>query len=221
MAKIVGVHGIMNQQRGRHQLIRTWGPALADGIERAASRPVVIPEMDIAFYGDLFLPVDAMNGPKGTLAEGLNLTDDDADALAPIVEEISGQEGLNDMEDENVKGRTRVPLAVQRLLRLLDRRFQSRAASLLFVGELKQVRRYLLDPTLKAEVDERVTTAVRQGCRVLIGHSLGSVVAFEAIRQQPHHEIRLLLTLGSPLSLQTVQALMPNSTYGSHWPPQY
>jgi len=42
----------MNQQSGRHQLIEAWGPALADGLERAAGHQVPIPELDIAFYGD-------------------------------------------------------------------------------------------------------------------------------------------------------------------------
>ena len=32
MTAIIGVHGIMNQQLGRRQLIASWGPALADGL---------------------------------------------------------------------------------------------------------------------------------------------------------------------------------------------
>ena len=56
MTAIVGVHGIMNQQLGRHQLLVDWGPALADGLERAAGHQVPIPDLDIVFYGDLFLP---------------------------------------------------------------------------------------------------------------------------------------------------------------------
>jgi hypothetical protein len=35
MGRLVGVHGIGKQQLGRHQLLASWAPALADGVERA------------------------------------------------------------------------------------------------------------------------------------------------------------------------------------------
>jgi pimeloyl-ACP methyl ester carboxylesterase len=83
------------------------------------------------------------------------------------------------------------------LLRAVDRRFGA-AAGVLYVGVLRQVRRYLTDPHLKATVDARVEAAVGERCRVLIGHSLGSLIAYEYLRQHPGHGVQLLLTLGSP-----------------------
>ena len=217
MAAIIGVHGIMNQQLGRHQLITAWGPALADGLERATGHPVPIPDLDVAFYGDLFLPGQVKAGSKGPSDELAEFNEDDADALSPFVEEVSGALVTGQLpEDEPpMKGRTSVPLPVQRILRALDRRFGSRKASLLFLGELKQVRLYLLDPDLKAEVDGRAEQVISRGGRVVIGHSLGSVVAFEFVRQHPRYAVDLLLTLGSPLGLRTVRALMPDPGYGA------
>ncbi|MBN1171821.1 MAG: hypothetical protein JXA67_06565 [Micromonosporaceae bacterium] len=43
------------------------------------------------------------------------------------------------------------------------------------------------------------------GPRVLIGHSLGSVVAYEYVRQHRDAELPLLLTLGSPLGLRVIR----------------
>jgi hypothetical protein len=217
MAAIVGVHGIMNQQLGRHQLIADWGPALADGLERAAGHQVPIPGLDIVFYGDLFLPARAGAGHKGPVGELAELTEEDADTLSPFAEEAIGALGFSQLPDEDLsaKGRTSIPLPLQRILRAMDHRFGSRKASLLFLGELKQVRRYLLDPAIKAEADERAEKGIAQGARVVIGHSLGSVVAFEFIRQHPDYPVDLLLTLGSPLGLRTLRALMPDPDYGA------
>ena len=146
MAAIIGVHGIMNQQLGRHQLITTWGPALADGLERAAGHQVSpVRDLDIAFYGDLFLADQAKAGSKGQSGDPAEFTEDDADALAPFVAEVAGSfaPGQPPAEGPPGKGLPPAPRSVQWLLRTLDQRFGSRNASLLFLGELKQVRRYL------------------------------------------------------------------------------
>jgi hypothetical protein len=217
MAAIIGVHGIMNQQLGRHQLVTAWGPALADGLERAAGHRVPIPDLDIVFYGDCFLSDQAKAGSKGKTSDLAEFTEDDAVTLGPFVAEVSAAltSGQRPVGGPPAKGRTSVPLTVQWLLKSLDHRFGSRKASLLFLGELKQVRRYLLDPGLKADVDGRAEQVIGRGGRVVIGHSLGSVVAFEFVRQHPGYPVDLLLTLGSPLGLRTVRALMPDPGYGA------
>jgi alpha-beta hydrolase superfamily lysophospholipase len=107
-------------------------------------------------------------------------------------------------EAEVPKGYTRTPRPVLVLLRAVDRRFGA-SAGVLYLGVLRQVRRYLADPTIKAAVDGRVEQAVGPACRVLIGHSLGSVVAYEYLRSHPGHGVDLLLTLGSPLGLRIVR----------------
>ena len=152
MAAIIGVHGIMNQQLGRHQLITTWSPALADGLERAAGHVVPpVRDLDIAFYGDRFLADQARAGSKGQADGPAEFTDDDADALAPFVVEVAGAfaPGQPPAEGPSGKGLPPAPRSVQWLLRALDQRFGSKNASLLFLGELKQVRRYLVDQDLK------------------------------------------------------------------------
>jgi hypothetical protein len=53
------------------------------------------------------------------------------------------------------------------------------AAPALFVGELRPIRRYQQDDALADNVQARVHEALEDGCRVLIGHSLGSVAAYE------------------------------------------
>src|SRR5262249_42563479 len=75
---------------------------------------------------------------------------------------------------------------------------------------LAQVTRYLTNATIRSAALESVFKLVGPEPKVLIGPSLGSVVAYEAANliNQP---LPLLLTLGSPLGLATIiyQRLRP------------
>jgi hypothetical protein len=181
MTAVIGVHGIMNQQLGRHQLNGEWGRALADGIERAVGHKVAIPDLNIVFYSDLFLAGTSKADAIGSADEPAGLTEEDVGALRLFAEEVAGALASSPLTDGEpaAKGRTSFSCRCSRSYWQLDKRLASRKDSLLFLGKLKQVRRYLLDPAVKAEADNRAEKVITRGGRVLIGHSLGSVVEFE------------------------------------------
>ncbi|MFE7400000.1 alpha/beta hydrolase [Streptomyces sp. NPDC057557] len=80
------------------------------------------------------------------------------------------------------------------------------------VFDLKQVRRYLLDDDLRTAARERVQEQIGPDTHVLIGHSLGSVIAYEALCAMPGHPVKALVTLGSPLGMRMVfDRLLPPS----------
>lgn len=62
---------------------------------------------------------------------------------------------------------------------------------------LTQVSRYLSDETIRSQVQQRVLDLIDDDTRLVIGHSLGSVVAYEALHHSNHETA--LITLGSPL----------------------
>ncbi len=223
MAAVVGIHGIGKEQLGRRQMLAEWGPAFGDGLERAASGPVAAPAFDLVYYADLFLrkpsdgPARKGSGPDTEdMASWLTDPDDGTtqEELLDALSDIVGAQDIADAEAAPAKGYTRVPTSVQRVLRAVDRRYGPGAA-LLYVGAFRQVRRYLGDSALKQEVDDRVDAAVPADCRVLMGHSLGSVVAFEYVRRHGRRRLDLLLTMGSPLGLRMVRSRMPNPRYGA------
>jgi hypothetical protein len=82
---------------------------------------------------------------------------------------------------------------------------------------LWQVTAYMNDyDNAKAEIWARFEAAAGDDTRVVLAHSLGTVVAFEAI----HHlglEVELLVTTGSPLGLR--QVIYPKLTPGPVFPP--
>jgi pimeloyl-ACP methyl ester carboxylesterase len=76
-------------------------------------------------------------------------------------------------------------------------------ASHFVMRSLTQVTRYLSEEALREQALARVNALLTPATQVLIGHSLGSVVAFEAA-QTLGHPLPLLITIGCPLGLHTV-----------------
>ncbi|MFG1702105.1 hypothetical protein ACFLIM_02830 [Nonomuraea sp. M3C6] len=93
------------------------------------------------------------------------------------------------------------------LLTKLDDR--SAAFAKLFAPE---VAAYLTDQAKREKSRQAVAEVIRRNRpQVVIAHSLGSVVAYEALWAHPELEIDLLITLGSPLGMRNVifERLLP------------
>jgi hypothetical protein len=67
---------------------------------------------------------------------------------------------------------------------------------------LTQVSRYLTDDEIRTYAQDQVLHWIGPDTRLVIGHSLGSVVAYEAALPRDHQ--LTLMTLGSPLGLKNV-----------------
>jgi pimeloyl-ACP methyl ester carboxylesterase len=220
MARVVCVHGVGSQQSGEQQLLRSWRPALRDGLNRAgAAGTLADDDIAMAFYGDLFLPL------SGDLSAGDVRPGYEAELLmawwlhAGAVEE---QVAAPDTRDVVL---TETPVVVQKaLLALAWSRFFAGLAEHLLVADLKQVRRYLSDDGddgLRAAARGRVAAAIGPDTRAVVAHSLGSVVAYEALCALPGHGVRALVTLGSPLGIPNLifDQLDPKPVRGKgRWP---
>lgn len=64
--------------------------------------------------------------------------------------------------------------------------------------------RYLADPASRRYAVGRVLDLVDDRTRVVIAHSLGSIVAYEAVHQRDA-PLPLFVTLGSPLGIQPLR----------------
>ncbi|MCF6474093.1 hypothetical protein FAF44_37780 [Nonomuraea sp. MG754425] len=98
------------------------------------------------------------------------------------------------------------------LLERLDTR--SAAFAKLFAPE---VAAYLTDQARREKSRQAVAECIRKNRpRVVIAHSLGSVVTYEALWANPDLKVDLLLTLGSPLGMRNVifERLLPAPVNG-------
>ncbi|MEU6506359.1 hypothetical protein [Streptomyces sp. NPDC046942] len=219
MASVVAVHGVGKQLLGEDGLLKDWRPALLDGLRRADGPELGPGDLSMAFYGDLFRP------PGRTLAVGDPLYTAADVAQGPETELLyawwEAAAAVDDRvvpPDANTLART--PRSVQTALRALSAsRFFSGLTLRLLVSDLKQTTRYLLDPEVRREARQRVTDAIGADTRVVVAHSLGSVVAYEALCALDGHGVRALVTLGSPLGMRMVfDRLSPAPAPTGAWP---
>lgn len=210
MSQWIGVHGIGQQYLSRIEILDLWIPALSGGLEWATGRRIQ-PNLDLAFYGRLFREAEPERTKKGAgsgddTADLANLDEAELADLTIAVEEIVTTDDLAAAAASPEKAW--VPGHMGTLIGAVERRFPH-VSGVLVMRTLRQVGSYLRDPWLKAGVD-KITAEAAVGATVLIGHSLGSVVAYEFLRRNPGHSVKLLLTLGSPLGLRMVRDRLPD-----------
>lgn len=233
MADIVLVHGIAQEQFGADRLEKEWIPDLASGIRatrRSGAHDVAdklgrsIPHTSVgldvrmAYYGDLFVD----HGVQGVNDDLAGLDDEQfavADHLArEWLEHAASRRGHTDndrarmllaslepnLDDQGVHDRVggaaiRAASKVPWLAYLGMALAQSSVKR-----SLRQVTLYLTDRTIRAEAQARIHEWVGPETKAIIGHSLGTVVAYEYLHAHQEIELELLMTLGSPLALRSV-----------------
>jgi len=223
---IVAVHGIAQQNKGTEVLAAEWGPALRDGV-RQVGVSVDAAALSCAFYGGLFRPAGQIRAVGDPHFRASDLTEDEAELLLLLWREAARVEP-DRVASPDADVRAATPGSVQMALRVLARsRFLAGLAERAFIGALKQVRLYLKDPKIRAAARAAVDKAVDIDTRVLVAHSLGSVVAYEALHQygttSRWSNVRTLVTLGSPLGIRNLifDALDPPPNVGrGAWPSQ-
>jgi hypothetical protein len=199
MARIVAVHGIANQYSGGHQLQRDWLPALQDGLCRAGATGIEAADLTCAFYGDLFRPGGKALEP---FYDASDLVDAwEQELLVAWWQEAARLDPMVAGPDAGGKG---IGLSVVQaaLDGLSQSSFFAGLAETALIGDLKQVRRYLREPEIRKAARQRVLEALGPDTRVVIGHSLGSVVAYEALCAAPEQPATTLITIGSPLGIR-------------------
>lgn len=215
--RVVCVHGIGKQLDGEQTLLSQWRPALQDGLTRADGTSLLAdPEVGMAFYGDLFrLP----GQPLGVGDPRYRPSDVEPGFETELLLEWWKAAAAADPQVVAPRANTltRTPRTLQAaLLALSHSKFFGGLALRTLVFDLKQVRRYLTDPGLRAAARARVTRLIGHDTQVVIGHSLGSVVAYEALcaldasgtseglKDGRGYRVRALVTLGSPLGIRNL-----------------
>ena len=234
MAEVILVHGIGQQCSSADQLESTWLQTLAGAIRnlgdleladrllRAARHSGGI-ETRMAFYGHLFLrPGQQGDDPGEFTAEEAEIAEALAQEwlhrsatrsscecdrmlakreLAYVNRKMGEEQGVGSVTRSAVGSLARIPWLAKAGMGLAERAIKR---------DLAQVTRYFTDESVRAAAQQQVLQLVNERTKVVIGHSLGSVVAYE-VAHALGQSLPLLITLGSPLGLQTIvyQQLRP------------
>ncbi len=209
--RIVGVHGVgqyrsgENAERARLNLADIWRKQLCRGPLGAMAAEI---DLVVAYYADV-LRVPGRQGTTETLA---NLEPEEVQLVRWWLEELNMRAGI-------AQGVPTMPLR-QALAWLAQTRGLGRVATERFVATFfREVATYLMIPDGPARSAARQTVVDAVTAHqpdIVIAHSLGSVVAYEALWATPRLDVPTFVTLGSPLALPHAifPRLIPAPTLG-------
>jgi len=205
VARVVAVHGVNNTYSGVHVMARDWVPALMDGVELAGGSGLLTgDDVGCAFYGDVFRRPGRMLG-SGDLSM-LGPEDVDQNAEVELLQAWWQAAAASDTAVVPPGARTLGPmLGVQAALAALScSRFLAGTTERLLILWLQQVRAYFTNPHARERIQRLFAEVVGPDTQVVVGHSLGSVVAYEGLCANPGWNVGHLVTLGSPLAIRNI-----------------
>lgn len=221
MNRIVVVHGVRNYQRGlapdaaADRLASVWRERLTAGYHKADLGHLAVPDITAAYYAHTLHDAEAQGAAGGI--EDLTPAEQEAALLWLAAVGLPAQPA---------EGQSWGGLPLRQAIDLVARRRGTAARTLgrIAVAFLPEVYGYLASPGRRRSARETVAEAVRRsGAKVVVAHSLGSVVTYEALHAHPDLGVEVLITLGSPLGLPGAVFDMlepaPLSGYGQK-PPQ-
>ncbi|MBR8638345.1 hypothetical protein KEF29_01125 [Streptomyces tuirus] len=199
MSRIVAVHGVnqYDPTRDADAAAARLGTGWARALSRNLPRPLGDGELSMTYYADLLQtarPAPEGQGPR-----------DDMDRLAPeAVDAVLRWGELLGVSAREVQGRALTPARWvadgvakrygfgQEPVRRFVARFFPDLLAYLHTPAGKRVRQRLAD------------AIARQEPRVLIAHSLGTVVAYDTLWEYTDLKVDVLVTMGSPLAMPDV-----------------
>ena len=188
MTRILGIHGIGNFQAGLPP--EAAGQLLGQRWEAALPHPAAAGVIDVrvAYYAHCLGPARAQGS-------------DELAHLTPSAEQfvMAWVKALG-APAEIAQGRVGAP--VRQAADWIAARYglDRRSVHLLIARFAAEVDRYINLSDCRVRARQAVTTQLLDySPQVVIAHSLGSVVAYEALFEMTPHPIDLLITIGSPI----------------------
>jgi hypothetical protein len=212
--KLVMVHGRSQQDLDPIPLRHEWEASLEQGWRSAGlARPAGL-EVAFPYFGDrLDRLVQEYNSPLliNVLSRG-EVPDHELEFRAQLLSELAALNGISEAEIER---QAAVPVTQKGVLNwewvhAILKSFDGKPIGSRVVDRFtRDVYLYSTIPGIRDEVDSIVRSDIEGGRAVVIGHSLGSVVAYNVLRKAgAGTQVPLYATVGSPLGLQTVNSFI-------------
>lgn len=210
--RLLFVHGIAQGGRNPAELQKIWTETLQEGFGRAGQPWPHDLKIDFPFYGDLldeFVKEEDLPPPAELEAKGAgaapefetftrNALDEIQKAKLPEAE-VTTELGTAASQEKGPQNWG----WVRAIARVIDRRLTP-LSDFTIEHFLREVfvysERAYATKAINALVEEKLTDEPT----VVVGHSLGTVVAYNVLRASKGRDLRGLITVGSPLGLRTL-----------------
>jgi hypothetical protein len=211
MVDIVAIHGISQHRTSRTEMHEAWRTAVVEGLRNIRSPHADSVTLECAFYGHEYNDGKSLDEPKYAAV------DLDSGFEMEIVFAI--EDALTDDGDESEEeSKLYLPGSVQRALAAIQASGLFEGLDGVLISNVKQVHRYLEDPDFHALVVAEVEHAMSRSPRLVIGHSLGSVIAYDWLQHNSVEDPPALLTIGSPLGLAALRIRLRPPLVEPRWP---
>lgn len=210
--KLIFIHGRSQEGKNPEALRKLWIETLKLGLRKSnLDLPIGEDKIFLPYYGDkLDELVNTTNKPiEEIVKKGSQLNNKDAEFFNDFLLEVSENANIttSEIEDENPadiveKG----PLNwtwVQSILRAIDKK--SEWSELSIKSFTYDVYLYLTNSNIKNETNSIVSNSIDNEPCIIVGHSLGSIVAYNILRDNPNFKVCKFITVGSPLGLNSVK----------------
>ncbi|MER8905280.1 hypothetical protein [Mesorhizobium sp. M0772] len=224
-AKLLLVHGRGQANLDPQKLKAAWIETLTLGAQALGMHIPENLDVEFPYYGDeLQRFVDQANLPlTGEIkAHGGSGQDDDFLAFqSDVAQSIREQTGITDtqvLDEYGNNARPKGPLNwewVQAILAAIDKHGggMSQSAIEQFTRDVYLYTRY---PAVRSTIDAIVRRALTANKTVVVGHSLGSVVAYSVLHDAGQGiNIPLFVTVGSPLGIRAIRDQLAPISYPS------
>jgi len=209
--RLVFVHGMRQEGKVPAELQKAWEDALISAWQtNGLAKPSYTLEMP--FYGDVLneLVEEVRGSSAGILTRGEGGSETFTPFEQDLIWEMAERDGVTDAQIHDDLGKEVVARGpgnwewVQAIGRVLERNIP--ALRRLGLDVVQQVDGYLTRPHIRQAVDDIVRPYLLRGSTVVVGHSLGTIVAYLLLRQAGEGaDIPLFVTLGSPLGISAVK----------------
>lgn len=211
--RLVLVHGINNEDKSAEKVRDEWLAALAATLSPGDMAVVRRAEIVAPYYGDiLYRETERQTraGPEAIAQAAAEPTSDEAEFYRKALDDIAPALGASESE---VRAQAGVSGPIEQGFPH-DRRFLAllRTAEAVvpnngkaFIKLLPQAFAYLFRASATKAVDDEVRPALDGGPTVVVSHSLGTIVTFKLLREDPSLHVPSYVTLGSPLAIKAVK----------------
>ena len=212
--RILMVHGIAQGGRDAKELEKIWVETLQEGFDAAVQRWPARLDFDFPYYGDTldgFVAQARLPTPAGVVAKGPGQNLDFEKFMQSALDQLQASGGIPDQDVRELMD----PAAsqekgvqnwgwVQAIARVIDNRLTP-ASNFTIEAFLREVFLYVSRREVADAINAIVEVKLTSEPTIVIGHSLGSVVAYKVIKAHRRAvDLRRFITVGSPLGLRAV-----------------